>query len=84
MATNFPRTKTLTVRAAKADKPVPMARSRRHLDSKTGRDRNKIYADTPVEVPNVRYYRRRVQTGELLLVAAPVTPKASRPTKAKE
>jgi hypothetical protein len=64
---NFPRTPTLRVQAKRADRPVPKIRRRRDIDRKTGRDRSLIYADAFVEVPNVRYYRRRCVTGELLL-----------------
>jgi hypothetical protein len=67
---NFPRTKTLWVKAAKADRPVPKIRRRRDIDRKTGRDRSLIYADAFVEVPNVRYYRRRCVTEELVLEGA--------------
>ena len=60
--------KTLKVKAAHADRPCPKIRTRRAISKTTGRDRTMIYADTPVEVPDVRFYRRRIIKGDLVLV----------------
>jgi len=47
-----------------------MIRKARRIDPSTGRDRTCIY-DTPVEVPDVRFYRRRIAKGDLKPVAKP-------------
>jgi hypothetical protein len=65
---NFPRTPTLTIRSTDPAKPVPRQRTWRQLD-KAGKDVSVIGTE-PVEVPNNRYYRRRVTTGEAELVGA--------------
>jgi hypothetical protein len=75
---NFPRTKTLTIRATDPAKPVPRQRTWRQLD-KAGKDVSVIGTE-PVEVPNNRYYRRRVITGEAKLVG----PSAPTPTPTPE
>jgi len=38
------------------------------IDPDTGKDRTLIYADTAVEVPLSRYYRRRITKGDLVVV----------------
>ena len=43
-----------------------MVRARMALDPATGRDATMIYADEVVEVPNLRYYRRRLAVGDLV------------------
>lgn len=68
----FPKTATLLVKAVKH--PCPMLRTR-ILTDKDGNDLTVIKSE-PVEVPNVRYYRRRVEAGDLeLVVSAPVAAK---------
>jgi len=62
------RNETLHVRATSADRPCPMIRRRVKIDRKTGRDSTMIYSDTPVEVPNVSFYRRAIVRGDLELV----------------
>ena len=37
------------------------------MDKKTGRDLTMIYHDVPEEVPNVRFYRRRLLKGDLAM-----------------
>ena len=84
----MPRTKTLSVRAAHEDRPCPKMRTRAGpIDKETGRDKSMIYADQPVEVPNVRYYRRRIIKGDLVEVreaaSVPVPTKSRKPSKSK-
>ena len=67
---------TLTVKAARADRPVPkLGRREVRRDKRTGRDMSCIHADEVVEVPNHPYYRRRLRKGDLLIAeAAPARP----------
>lgn len=65
---------TLLVKATHPERPCPKQRRHAQWDPATGRDRSMIYADTPVEVPNNRYYRRRIAKGDLATVV-PVAPK---------
>ena|GEM_PF-6309515 len=62
--------KTLWVVWGRPGVPCPMIRKARRIDPSTGRDRTCIY-DTPVEVPDVRFYRRRIAKGDLKPVAKP-------------
>jgi hypothetical protein len=64
----MPKTETLLVRAAHADRPCPKLRQRIVIDKKTGRDKTMIYADHAEEVPNLRFYRQRIRKGDLILV----------------
>lgn len=59
---------TLTIRAAHADRPVPMERDQVKPDKATGRDRTMVYHDTPVEVPNNAFYRRAIRRGDAVEV----------------
>ncbi len=56
---------TWRVKAARPDVPV-------WVEGKTlqhqGQPGSLITADEPVEVPNTRYYRRRLEAGDLVLV----------------
>lgn len=70
--TPTPTTETLRVRAANPEQPVHMVDAGGHhamprrLDE-AGRDVN-VIRDEPVTVPNVLYYRKRLASGELVLV----------------
>lgn len=77
----MPRKTTLLVKAAHADRPCPKADGRNVFDRKTGRNARFIYSDAPQEVPNIRFYRRRIAAGDLVEVTT-LAPKAST-TKAK-
>jgi hypothetical protein len=69
--------KTLKVRGGK-NGPTLKEKHQRSVDPATGRDRNAIHDDDLVEVPNTRFYRRRVAAGDLVeVLEAPVAkPKA--------
>lgn len=81
----------ITVRAKDPAKPCPMeARKRVRLyEHAPGelRDRHSIYHDAPIEVPDSRYYRRRIAAGDLERVdaRAPVErpPRSSSSSKPK-
>lgn len=60
-------TTTLRVRAAHPDRPVFQPGMRRTI-ADDGREMSAIYADQVVEVPNERFYRRRIAVGDLVLV----------------
>jgi hypothetical protein len=64
--------KILRVKAAHADRPCPMwpRKVRTVYENETGetRDRTMIYADEVLEVPNIRFYRRRILKGDLIEV----------------
>jgi hypothetical protein len=66
----MPRTPKLFVRATHPDRPCPKIRTRCGpiID---GRDISMIYSDETVEVPNERFYRRRIIAGDLIEVPAP-------------
>lgn len=82
------KTKTLLVKAAHSDRPCPMVRTRRRIDSDTGRDRTMIYADEAIEVPNIRFYRRRILKGDLIVATAsrpqPAAPRAETKPRTSE
>jgi len=59
------RKETITVKAG-PNGPVFRAGEKRQLDE-DGNDITTI-GDKPVEVPNTRYYRRRIQVGDLVEV----------------
>jgi hypothetical protein len=79
---------TITVVATHEDRPVRKPTQLHQLyfgeDGKR-RDRQSIYHDTPTEVPNNRFYRRRILKGDLSLASAsPTASPAPKPkTKAK-
>ena len=81
----MPRQETLQVSAAHPDRPCPKMRTRAGpIDKETGRDRSMIYHDQVVEVPNVRFYRRRIIKGDLIEVnPTAVVPKRKTKSKAK-
>jgi hypothetical protein len=58
--------RTIWVKAADPSRPVFLIGRKRELDA-DGRDLH-VIRDTPVEVPDVRYYRRRIEAGDLVLV----------------
>jgi hypothetical protein len=76
--------KMMIVKAAHADRPCPKIRKQRLISSTTGRDRTMIYADTPVEVPDVLYYRRRVLKGDLVIVTELITKTVVQPAAIEE
>ncbi len=65
----MPKKKTLLVTATSAAKPCPMyPRKMRRMYMHTNgerRDRTMIYSDEVIEVANDRFYRRRIQKGDL-------------------
>lgn len=69
------RKDTITVKAG-ANGPVFRAGVKRQLDE-NGKDTTAI-GEEPVEVPNTRYYRRRIQVGDLVEVE--VVAKIAEPT----
>lgn len=81
----MPKTKTLLVRAKHADRPCPKLRKSVRPNRHTGRDDTLIYHDETVEVPNERYYRRRIIKGDLVEVDnKPAPAKAAKRTAKAE
>ncbi|KKL88047.1 hypothetical protein LCGC14_1928590 [marine sediment metagenome] len=82
--------KTITVVAKHEDRPIrkPTRTHQLYFDKDNNRrDRSVIYHDTPTEVPNNRFYRRRILKGDLKLAdsAPPAVPKVkTRTTKKSE
>jgi hypothetical protein len=75
--------KTLLVSASTPGAPCPMyPRKVRLFRTESGemRDRSMIYHDEVVEVPNIRFYRRRIVKRDLVqskaMKATPLRPKA--------
>lgn len=68
------RPKTLKVKAAHADRPVPKERMR---PTSVAEGRNNMIRGEVVEVPNTRYYRRRVVKGDLVEVGTAAVPMPS-------
>ncbi len=80
----MPRPATLQVTAAHADRPCPKIRTRAGpIDKETGRDRSMIYHDEVIEVPNVRYYRRRIIKNDLVEAQPAAKPKTKSKAKTK-
>lgn len=67
--------KTLTVVWGREGVPCPKVRKQIRIDAE-GVDRSCIYGE-PVEVPNTRYYRRRIAVGDLRVYTPPAKPKAT-------
>lgn len=63
---------TLKVRAADPAKPVPIAGVKREVDA-DGRDKHVIRSEW-MDVPNTRYFRKRIQAGDLVEYAPPAAP----------
>ena len=80
------KAKTLLVTATSAAKPCPMypRKMRRMYEHTSGdrRDRTMIYSDEVIEVENNRFYRRRIQKGDLKEAAENPPPKPKAPSRA--
>lgn len=59
-------TETIRVKAADPKKPVFLPGQRRRLNAE-GREIS-VIQDELLEVPNERYYRRRIEAGDLIAV----------------
>lgn len=59
--------------------PVMREGARRRIDGATGRDVAMIYGDDVVEVPETRYYARRIQMGDLVVVTEAEPKKTEQP-----
>lgn len=64
----------MRVKAGQQERPVMREGARRRIDPDTQRDVAMIYADVAVEVPESRYYLRRIAMGDLVRVDDAVAP----------